>query len=256
MVNAEIAAQFDKSADLLDIEGANPFRVRAYRHAARLVQGLPHTVGDMLAADEDLDALPGIGPDLAGKIATIARGGRLPLPQEVEREIPAGTVALLSIPGLGPKRVHALHAELGIDSPEKPAATARDGKLRAVPGFGAGLEQTLLRALAEGAGQQARTRLTVAEQVAAPLLAWLRGAQGVAQAELAGSFRHRRETVGHLDIVAEAATAGPEMERFTDYEDVACVVGRGPTRSTVVLRGGLQVDLRVVSASGFGAALG
>ncbi len=255
LVNAEIAAELDKLADLLDIEGANPFRVRAYRRAARVVQGLPRAAADMLAAGEDLDALPGIGPDLAGKIAILARGGELPLLTELERALPPGTVALLAVPGLGPKRVHALHTALGIDSPETLAAAARSGALRTVPGFGPGLERTILRGLAEGALQRPRARLDLAEQVATPLLAWLRGAPGIGQAELAGSLRRRQETIGDLDIVAEAAVAGPVMDRFVAYADVARVIERGPTRATIRLRGGLQVDLRVVPAASFGAAL-
>ena len=255
MVNAEIAADLNKLADLLDIEGANPFRVRAYRRAARVVQGLPRAVTDMLAAGENLDALPGIGPDLAAKIATLARGGELPQLTKLERALPPGIAALLAVPGLGPKRVHALHTALGIDSPETLAAAARAGTVRTVPGFGPGLEKTILRGLAEGALQQPRVRLDLAEQVATPLLAWLRGAPGIGQAALAGSLRRRRETVGDLDIVAEAAVAGPIMDRFVAYADVARVIERGPTRATVRLRGGLQVDLRVVPEASFGAAL-
>ncbi len=116
VINAEIASQLDKVADLLDIEGANPFRVRAYRRAARLIGELPRNVTDMLADGEDLDKLPGIGRDLADKISIIARGEHLPMLGELEREVPAGITALLALPGLGPKRVHLLHEKLGIDS--------------------------------------------------------------------------------------------------------------------------------------------
>jgi DNA polymerase (family X) len=255
VVNAEITAQLDRLADLLDIQGANPFRVRAYRRAARLVQDLPRSVADMVAAGEDLDALPGIGPDLAGKIATLAEGRPLPMLQGLERDLPAGVVALLALPGLGPKRVHALHAALGIDSLDALAEAAKAGKLRGVPGFGPAMEASLLRALAAGAGAPARTRLAVAEQVAAPLLAWLRASPHVAEAEIAGSFRRRRETVGDLDIVVATDAAGAVMDRFTGYEAVARVLARGPTRSSVVLRSGLQVDLRAVDAASYGAAL-
>ncbi len=255
MVNAEIAARLNTLADLLDIEGANRFRVRAYRRAARVVQGLPRAVADMLAAGEDLDALPGIGPDLAGKIAILAHGGEVPLLAELEHAMSPGIVSLLAVPGLGPKRVHALHTTLGIDSPEALAAAARAGALRSVPGFGPGREKTVLRSFAAGALQPPRARLDVAEQIAAPLLAWLRGAPEIGQVALAGSLRRRRETVGDLDIVAEAAVAGPVMDRFVAYADVARVIERGPTRATVRLRGGLQADLRVVPAASFGAAL-
>src|SRR5271157_4690691 len=122
VVNAEIASQLDKVADLLDIEGANPFRVRAYRRAARLVGELPRNVGDMLAEGTLLD--------------------------ELEREVPAGTTALLALPGLGPKRVHLLHETLGIDTIDKLAAAAKAGKLRDVPGIGPSIEASVLRAIA------------------------------------------------------------------------------------------------------------
>ena len=255
VVNAEIAAQLEKLADLLDIKGANPFRIRAYRRAARLVQELPRSVAEMVAAGEDLDRLPGIGADLAGKIAALARGEELPLLRGLEQEMPAGVVALLALPGLGPKRVQALHTALGIDSRAALAAAARAGRLRDVPGFGPGTEQKILRALEAGAGLAPRTLLASAEQVAAPLLAWLRATPGVTQAEIAGSFRRRRETVGDLDIVVATEAAGAAMDRFTGYGSVARVLARGPTRATVELRGGLQVDLRVVPEESFGAAL-
>ena len=116
VVNAEIASQLDKVADLLDIEGANPFRVRAYRRAARLIGELPRNVTDMLAHGEDLDELPGIGRDLVDKIAVIARGEHLPMLDELEREVSPGITTLLALPGLDPKRVHLLHEKLGIDT--------------------------------------------------------------------------------------------------------------------------------------------
>jgi DNA polymerase (family 10) len=229
MVNAEIASQLNRIADLLDIEGGNPFRVRAYRRAARLVGELPRNVADMLAAGEDLDALPGIGKDLADKIATIARGGHLPLLDDLAREMPLGITALLALPGLGPKRVHLLHETLGIDTIDMLATAARAGKLRDVPGIGPGVE--------------------------APLLRHLRQADGVLQVEVAGSYRRRRETVGDLDIVVAAEPARPVVQRFVGYEDVTQVVAQGATRSTIRLRNGLQVDLRVVPPESFGAAL-
>jgi DNA polymerase (family 10) len=255
VINAEIAGQLDKVADLLDIEGANPFRVRAYRRAARMVGELPRNVADMLAEGEDLDELPGIGKDLGDKIATIARGGHLPLLDELAREMPAGITALLTLPGLGPKRVHLLHETLGIDSIDQLAAAIKAGKLHDVPGFGPAIAATLLRAIAAGTGQAQRTRLATAEQIVAPLLRHLRQAKGVRQVEVAGSYRRRRETVGDLDVVVAAEPSRPVMQRFVGYEDVAEVVAQGPTRSTVRLRNGLPVDLRVVPAESFGAAL-
>jgi DNA polymerase (family 10) len=255
VVNADIASQLDKIADLLDIKGANPFRVRAYRRAARLVAELPRNVADMLAEGQDLDDLPGIGKDLADKIAAIVRGEHLPLLDDLARDVPAGLTALLALPGLGPKRVHLLHETLGIDSIGTLAAAAKAGKLRGVPGLGPGIEGKLLSAIAAGAGEAPRTKLATVEKVAIPLARHLRQADGVLQVEVAGSYRRRNETVGDLDIVVAAEQGQPVMERFTGYDDVGEVIEQGPTRSTIRLRNGLQVDLRVVPAESFGAAL-
>ncbi|MBB5374541.1 DNA polymerase/3'-5' exonuclease PolX [Acidocella aromatica] len=251
--NAEVAAELDKIADLLDVEAANRFRVRAYRRAARLVGAFGRSVADM--RDEELDELPGIGPDLAGKIVTLAHGGHLPLLDELEREVSPGVTALLAIPGLGPKRVHQLHEALGIDTVARLTEAANAGKLHDIPGFGRGLETKIMRALASGAVAQPRTLLSKAEQIAVPLLQNLWQAEGMKQAEIAGSYRRRRETVGDIDIVVAAASNQKVMQRFTSYEAVAEVVERGPTRATVRLRNGLQVDLRVVPEESYGSAL-
>jgi len=167
VVNAEIASQLDKVADLLDIEGANPFRVRAYRKAARLIGELPRSVADMLAHGEDLDELPGIGRDLADKITIIARGEHLPMLDELEHDVSPSITALLALPGLGPKRVHLLHEKLGIDTIDKLKKASEAGKLRSVAGIGPGIEARVLRAIAEGAATSPRTKLATAEQIAA-----------------------------------------------------------------------------------------
>lgn len=255
IVNADISEQLNKIADLLDIEGANPFRIRAYRKAARVIGELPRNIAQMVAAGEDLDALPGVGKDLAGKIATIARTGHLPLLDELERHLPSGLSLLLDIPGLGPKRVHALHEALGIDTVEQLAGAARAGKIRALPGFGAVTEQKILQAVAQTAGLQRRIKRSIAEQVAEPLLGYLRASDGAKSVAVAGSYRRKRDTVGDLDIVVAASPAAPVMDRFVAYEDIAEVAAKGDTRSTVRLRNGIQVDLRVVSEAAYGAAL-
>jgi DNA polymerase (family 10) len=174
---------------------------------------------------------------------------------ELEREVSPGITALLALPGLGPKRVHLLHEKLGIDTVDKLAVAARAGKLHTVAGIGPGIEAKLLRAISEGAGVTPRTKLATAEQIVFPLLRHLRQSNGVLQADVAGSYRRRRETVGDLDIVVAAEPSRPVMQRFISYEDVVEVVEQGTTRSTVRLRNGLQVDLRVVPEASYGAAL-
>ncbi|MBW8269277.1 DNA polymerase/3'-5' exonuclease PolX [Caldovatus aquaticus] len=255
VTNADIAAELDRIADLLDIEGANPFRVRAYRRAARIVEGLPRSVADMLAAGEDLDALPGIGKDLAGKIAAIAAGQHPPLLAELEREVPPGITALLAIPGLGPKRVRTLYETLGITDVAALAAAARAGRLRSIPGFGPVIEAKILEALSRGEGQPRRLKLRAAEQIVEPLLRHLRQGRGILAAEVAGSYRRRRETVGDLDLVVASETPEAAIAHFLGYDEIAQVAERGPTRARVVLRNGTQVDLRAVEPASYGAAL-
>ena len=253
--NVEIARILGEIADLLEIEAANPFRVRAYRNAARTVEALPREVSAMLGAGATLTDLPGIGADLAAKIADIARTGTTRMLDELHREVPATVGELLRLPGLGPKRVKALWHELGVQTADQLARAARDGRVRALPGFGAKTEARLIAAIAALGGGERRMKLATAAAFADALVGYLEAVPGVGRVIVAGSFRRGRETVGDLDILATAAAGSPVMERFVAYDDVARVVAQGPTRATVVLRGGLQVDLRVVPERSYGAAL-
>lgn len=244
----------DQAAELLEIRGDNPFRVRAYRRAARVVEGLPRSVTSLLAAGEKLSALPGIGDDLAGKIAGIAASGKFDLLEGLKRELPGELAEIAALPGLGPKRVKLLHGELGVRSLEDLRRAIRQGKLRSLRGFGPIMERKLQGALAKPVVEK-RFRLTVAEVEAEALVNHLRGAAGVGHVVVAGSFRRRRDTVGDLDILVTARDGAAIGARLAAYENVATVAARGPTRTTVVLRSGLQVDLRVVPEASYGAAL-
>ncbi|HEX5513062.1 MAG TPA: DNA polymerase/3'-5' exonuclease PolX [Gammaproteobacteria bacterium] len=253
--NAEIAVLLNRLADLLEIEDANPFRVRAYRNAAHVVDSLPREAAEMLAAGEDLSELPGIGKDLAGKIADVAENGRLPLLEEVEQRTPASLAALLQITGLGPKRVHTLYQQLGIRTIEDLRHALDSGQLEGLPGFGELTEAHIRQGLAQLAPGPARVLLAQAEPIARDLLAYLQQTPGLTRLAAAGSFRRRKETVGDLDLLATCRKNAPVMERFTAYGGVAEVLSQGSTRSTVRLRSGLQVDLRVVPPASYGAAL-
>jgi len=255
VTNSDIAEIFERIAELLELEGANPFRVRAYRNAARSITGLPHSVAAMLAAGEDLSELPGIGKDLAAKITEISETGHLGFLDEIERRTPPGLAKLLGVPGLGPKRVQALYTALGIDDLDKLAAAAKAGKLRKLAGFGAKSEEKILRALSTRGAEEHRMPWPRAEEVAIPLVDYLKATKGVKQVTVAGSYRRRKETVGDLDVLVTSAKGAPVIKRFVGYEDVAEVVSQGTTRSTVVLRNGLQVDLRAVRDASYGAAL-
>jgi DNA polymerase (family 10) len=253
--NAEIADRFEQLADLLEIQGANPFRVRAYRNAARFIRGHSRSLAELLAEGADLADLPGIGDDLAGKIATLVQTGRLPLLEQAVKKVPAPLVEMTRIEGLGPKRAQALYKALKIRSLEDLARAARSGRIRELPGFGARTEQLIATRAARAATAEHRLRLADAEQIARPLVAYLRGIDGVKDVEVAGSFRRRRETVGDLDVLVSVRRGAKVMDKVVRYEDVAEVQAQGSTRATLRLRNGLQVDVRVVVAAAFGAAL-
>jgi len=252
--NADVAAVFEEIADLLEIRNENPFRVRAYRNAARNLQGMGVPVADRLARGEDLTELPGIGADLAARIGEIVTTGRCRLLETLHRQVPHSVTDLLKIRGLGPQRVRTLYQELDVQTLEQLARAAHDGRIRALPGFGAKTEQAILEAVTHQLTQQPRCKLAVAAQYARPLQAWLERIPGVRQVVVAGSYRRARETVGDLDILVTVDRTGV-MERIVTYDEVSRVLSSGPTRATLLLRSGLQVDVRVVEQACFGAAL-
>lgn len=252
--NAEIAAVFSEIADLLEIEAANPFRVRAYRNAARTIGELGRSVQAMVAQGADLDALPGIGADLAAKIAEIVATGTCALLGRLRKELPAGITELLKVPGLGPKRVRALHHELGVQTVEQLQRAARDGRVQTIPGFGAKMQQALLEATAARLHEEPRVAISVAGPACESLLATLAAVPGVERAVVAGSLRRRRETVGDLDVLVTVRGDSPVIDRFVHDSDVRAVLASGATRASVVLKSGLQVDLRAVPVESFGAA--
>jgi len=243
--NSDVSDIFNKMADLLEIEGANPFRVRAYRNASRSVSSLPRSVSDMLESGEDLTELPGIGKDLAGKIKEIVETGSLALFEELEGKTPSGLSQLMKVEGLGPKRVRALNRNLGVTSLKELEEAARKGKVRELDGFGEKTEQKILEELEAYEGIEKRIKLIEAEQ----------RARSIVEITVAGSYRRRKETVGDLDILVTCKRGAQVMERFVNYEDVKKVVSQGNTRATIILRSGLHVDLRVVPQVSYGAAL-
>lgn len=253
--NADIAAVFEEIADLLEIKGDNPFRIRAYRNAARTVGAFGRELAALVARGEPLPKLPGIGPDLAAKIEEICRSGTVGLLERLRRELPPAITELLKVPGLGPKRVKRLHEALEVNTVEDLRRAAGAGRIRGLAGFGERTEARILEALAARAAAPQRFKLALAAQYAEPFADHLRGAPGVREVTIAGSFRRMRETVGDLDLVVAAEPGSPVMERFTGYDEVKSVIARGETRSSVVLESGLQVDLRLVPPESYGAAL-
>ncbi len=253
--NADITATFEAIADLLEIEGANPFRIRAYRNAARILGDLPQEARVLVERGEDLTRLPGIGTDLAARINEIVTTGHCSLLDRLRRELPPAITELLKIPGLGPKRVKALYHDLDVQTVEQLHRAAQDGRIRALPGFGAKTEQNILEAVQAHANQSQRFKLATAAQYAETLRGFLQRVPGVQQVIVAGSFRRMRETVGDLDILVIASADSPVMQRFSAYDEVAEVYSAGDTRASVLLKCGIQVDLRVVARESYGAAL-
>ena len=253
--NADIAAIFEEIADLLEIQGANPFRVRAYRNAARTVGEFGRDLAAMLAKGQELPKIPGIGEDLARKIHEIASTGKSSFLERLHKELPETITELLHIPGLGPKKVKALYEQLKVDSLEDLRAAVETGRIRALPGFGEKTERHILEALAVRSDTTRRFKRPVAAQYAEALAAALRAVSGVGRVDIAGSYRRCRETVGDIDLLVTAQHSAPVMARFTGYDEVAEVLAQGDTRASVVLKCGLQVDLRVVPEASHGAAL-
>jgi DNA polymerase (family 10) len=253
--NADITAIFEEIADLLEIQGANTFRIRAYRNAARILGDLPQEARLLVERGDDLTRLPGIGADLAGKINEITTTGHCSLLERLHRELPPAITELLKIPGLGPKRVKTLYHDLDVQTVEQLHRAAQDGRIRALHGFGEKTEQNILQAVEAHASQNRRFKLATAAQYAEALHAFLQAIPGVQQVAVAGSFRRMRETVGDLDILVTAAPDSTVMQRFTAYDEVAEVFSAGETRASILLKCGIQVDLRVVAQQSYGAAL-
>ena len=256
VTNADVARVFREVADVLEIQGANAFRVRAYRTAARTVEDLGEPLEDLVSHDGNrLTELPGIGQDLAGKIEEIVHTGSLAALRKLERRAPRGAVELMQVPGLGPKRARVLCEKLRVRSIAGLARAARAGRVRRLRGFGAKTEARLLRELEGRAVGEQRVLRAAAAESAEALRDHLRALDGVEQAEIAGSYRRGRETVGDIDLLVTCARGTRAVERFVGFPAVEQVLARGRTKAAVRLRSGLQVDLRVLDADSFGAGL-
>src|SRR6056297_1789842 len=253
--NRDIAEIFNHIADLLELKGDNEFRIRSYRNAARTVESMSRNVADMVDEGEDLSSLQGIGKDLAGKIEKIVRREKIELLEKLKKEVPEELTELLKIGGLGPKKLKKIYDELGIKNMDelKEAIDAR--KIRELEGFGKKTEETIQKEITRLGESGNRFSIATAEEMAASLMEYLGEGKGVENLEIAGSFRRRKETVGDIDILAVCKKDNDLMERFTGYEDVERVVSKGEARSTVILRSGLQVDVRVFEKKSYGAAM-
>ncbi len=255
MENIDIAHVFRDIADLLEVQGANPFRIRAYRNAAQTVMDHPGPIRKLVAQEADLTELPAIGKDTARYIKELVTTGELELLQNLSKEVPLSLVELMRLPGLGAKKAKRLWKDLDITTIDQLELAAENDAIAGLPGFGEKTQQKLLAAIERYRQHQTRFMLSEADEYVVPLLEYLRDIPEVEKAEVAGSYRRRKETVGDVDVLAIADNAAAVMKRFTEYGDVAKVEKAGETRGTVILKSGLQVDLRILPPQSYGAAL-
>ena len=253
--NARIAADLDEIADLLELQDANPFRVRAYRNAARTVRDADAPIRARVEANEDLRELPGIGKDIAAQIVRKVEGHEMEALVELRGKVPRGLLDVVRVPGVGPKKARALWSELGVASLDALDAAAREGRIADLKGFGAKTQERIVQGVASVRRFAERRRRADAEAALTPLLAWLREDAAVARLEVAGSVRRGRDTVGDVDLLVVSDDPTRVMARFRDYEEVETVLGTGESKTSLALADGLQVDLRAVDAAAFGAAL-
>ena len=248
---AEILAEIGV---LLELRGENPFKTRAYANAARTLEGLAEPL-EKLVADGRLGAIKGIGEALQEKIGLLVTTGRLPYYEELKASIPAGLIAMLDVPGLGPKKVKALHERLGIDSAEKLEAACQAGQIASLDGFGEKTQAKILDGIAHRRQYASRHLLGDALAVAEPILDNLRAHPDVVRCSTAGSLRRWRETIGDIDFVVSSAQPAAVIDFFARQPGVRSVSARGETKASVILEGGIQADLRVVSDREFPLAL-
>ena len=255
MENVEIARALREVADLLELRNENPFKVRAYRNAARTVEGLSRRVAELVEAGEDLEELPAVGKDMAAYITELVRTGRLRRLEQLEKRVPHGLAELTQLEGVGPRKAMRLHEELGVDSIADLEKAIRAGEVEALPGFGRRSAAKMLQAIRDHRRHLARFKLSDADQLVRPILEHMRAAPGIEELEVAGSYRRRVETIGDVDVLAAARKPAPVMDHFTAYPGATRVESAGPTRGTIVLNNGMHVDLRVVKPESWGAAL-
>jgi len=256
MQNAEVARMFDDYADILEIQDANPFRVRAYRNAARTLGDLAESLADIAADPErKLHDLPGVGKDLASKIEVILKTGTFPQLEEARKEVPIGVVEMLRIGGLGPKKVATLFKELSIQSLDDLRTAAQQGDIAKLKGFGKKTQDSILAGIDQAAQTGKRFLLGEVKPEADTIVADLLKVKSVTQATLAGSCRRLKETVGDLDVLATAKDSGEAMDRLAAHPLVDRVLARGDTKQRVRLRSGIEMDLRVVPDESYGAAM-
>lgn len=254
MTAQQLAALLTQMADLLECQGENLFRIRAYRRGAQAVEAYGRDL-EQLANAGQLRTIPGIGEDLAAKITEAYRTGTIAALDRLKQQMPSGILELLRVPGLGPKTAMLLHTQLKVDTLEALEQAIAAGRLTGVPGFQKKKTQNLLKGIQTARQGSERMLLGDAYRLAEDLLALLGKVPGVRRVSMAGSLRRMRETIGDLDLLAASEAPARVMAALTRSAFCAQVLGSGDTKTSIVTPQGVQVDLRVVPPKSFGAAL-
>ncbi len=256
MENLEIAAVLEDLADLLEIQGANPFKIRAYRNAVRTIESVTRPVRDMVDQGEDLTALPSVGASVAKAVEELLTTGRISRMEEVTTEFPRSLIDLTRLSGVGPKKARKLFEELQIRTVDDLAEALEAGTVQTLGGFGKKSAEKITAAIERHRNRVDRFLLDEVEKLIAGVLEHLSAASGVGRVEVAGSFRRRKETIGDIDILAESdGDGGAVVDHFVSYPGAARVEAQGDTKGNIALHSGLSIDLRVIPSESFGAAL-
>jgi DNA polymerase (family X) len=255
MTKNEIAEVLEEIGTLLELKGENPFKIRAYGSGARILESMEQDEVDQLLADDDLDSVKGIGVALAQKIGELHATGKLEFLEKLRASIAPGLVEMLEVPGLGAKKIKAIHSKLGVDTIEGLAQACADGKVAELAGFGAKSQEKIAEGIRNREAYGKRHLWWLAQEVGQPIVAGLRELPQVVRAESAGSSRRGMETVGDLDFIVASAEPEPVMTWFCELPEVKEVTARGETKSSVRFESGLQADLRIVPEAQFVFAL-
>jgi DNA polymerase (family 10) len=254
VTKADVARALHNVAAMLEITGDNPFRIRAFENAASAIDDLSGDLATLVESGELLE-VRGIGKSIFADVKSMLETGTFEEYEKLRKKVPAGVLEMLRVTGMGPKKVKAVYDKLGVKSVDELEQAGRDGKLAVLPGFGEKTQLNILNAISRYRKYSQRFLFSVAEDEANTILAAVRRVKGVKHSLIGGSLRRHRETIGDIDILATAADAEPVMETFTTLPNVATIIGKGPTKSSVIMKSGIHVDLRVVKDDELPAAL-
>ena len=254
MDKEQVAAVLTEIGTLLELKGENPFKTRAYQNAARTLESLPEPL-EKLVAEQRLGELKGFGDALVDKITQLVTTGNLPYYDELKASVAPGLIEMLGIPSLGPKKVKKLHDELGVDTIEALEAACKAGKVAVLDGFGEKTQTKILEGIAFKRQFASKHHLHKALAVATPILESLRQHPDVTRCSTAGSLRRWKETIGDIDFLVSSRQPAEVIEFFVTQPGVLSVSAKGDTKASVIVEGGIQADLRVVSDAEYPFAL-